>query len=168
MKSFILTTAILGFASCGRLDSQYLPAINRGLSTPVSGQFSSAASHNQVPIVKYINDNNGEGTYRYNYETANSISAEEHGDARGAQGSYSYISPEGEHVSVSYTADENGYVAHGSHLPTPPPIPEAILKSIQENAAAEARGIFNEGSYHGEGQYNGNGNGYSNNGGYRY
>lgn len=128
-------------------------------------------------------------SFRYNYETGNSISAEEQGDARGegtkAQGSYSYISPEGEHISVSYTADENGFVPQGSHIPTPPPIPEAILKSLQENAAAEARGVFDDGAYRGEGlnegQYQGEGQGtgaygkstggsgsYAGNGGYRY
>ncbi|KAF7274223.1 hypothetical protein GWI33_013105, partial [Rhynchophorus ferrugineus] len=71
---------------------------------------------------------------KYNYETGNSISAEEHGDARGAgtkaQGSFAYVSPEGQRVSVSYTADENGFVPQGSHIPTPPPIPAEILKSL--------------------------------------
>lgn len=86
-------------------------------------------------------------------------------------------------------------MAQGSHIPTPPPVPEAILKSLQENAAAEARGIFDDGQYHGEGlnegQYQGEGQGsdgfarnsagaggfgsngansgpYASNGGYRY
>ncbi|KAL1516639.1 hypothetical protein ABEB36_000524 [Hypothenemus hampei] len=132
-----------------------------------------------IPILKFNADNNGEGSYRYNYETANSISAEEQGEARGegthARGSYSYISPEGERISITYTADENGFVPQGSHIPTPPPIPEAILKSLQENAAAEARGDFNDGRYRGEGlnegQYHGDGGsseGYASNGGYRY
>ncbi|KAF7275559.1 hypothetical protein GWI33_011597, partial [Rhynchophorus ferrugineus] len=47
------------------------------------------------------------------------------------------------------------------HIPTPPPIPAEILKSLQENAAAEARGIFDNGQYRGEGlgdgQYRGEG-----------
>lgn len=38
--------------------------------------------------------------------------------------SYSYYSPEGELISVTYTADENGFQPQGDHLPTPPPIPE--------------------------------------------
>ena len=102
---------------------------------------------------------------RYNYESANGITAEETGDARGdgtkAHGSYSFTLPNGEHVSVTYTADENGFVPQGSHIPTPPPIPEAILKALQENAAAEARGIFDDGQYKGEGlnegEYHGEG-----------
>ena len=126
--------------------------------------------------------------FSYNYETGNSINAEETGNAQGdgtkAHGSYSYTAPDGQLVSITYTADENGFVPQGSHIPTPPPIPEAILKSLQDNAAAEARGVFddgqykgeglNEGQYHGEGQEHGfksagsAGYSYGNNGGYKY
>lgn len=45
-------------------------------------------------------------------------------------GSYSYIAPDGTIISVSYVADENGFQAFGDHLPTPPPIPEPILNSL--------------------------------------
>lgn len=46
-------------------------------------------------------------------------------------GSYSYTAPDGTIISVSYIADENGFRAFGDHLPTPPPIPELILQSLQ-------------------------------------
>lgn len=39
------------------------------------------------------------------------------------QGTVYWISPEGEKISLSWTADENGYQPTGSHLPTPPPSP---------------------------------------------
>lgn len=48
-----------------------------------------------------------------------------------ASGSSAYYSPEGELVQLTYTADENGYHPQGAHLPTPPPIPEAILRSLE-------------------------------------
>ena len=54
------------------------------------------------------------------------------------QGSYSYTGPDGITVSLTYTADENGFVPQGDHLPTPPPIPEAILRSLEQNAREEA------------------------------
>ncbi|KAL1138377.1 hypothetical protein AAG570_008441, partial [Ranatra chinensis] len=72
------------------------------------------------------------------YETGNGIKAQERGYVKNAEGSYSYQQPDGNVVSVKYTADENGFQAEGEHLPTPHPIPEAILRALEKNAAEEA------------------------------
>ncbi|KAJ8947818.1 hypothetical protein NQ314_008541 [Rhamnusium bicolor] len=77
------------------------------------------------------------------YDTQNGISAQESGNQRlvgnsygtAAQGSYQYTSPEGVPVQIQYIADENGFQPVGNVLPTPPPTPEAILRSLQYNAA---------------------------------
>lgn len=50
------------------------------------------------------------------------------------QGSYSYTGPDGVLYTITYIADENGFRAEGAHIPTPPPIPEAIQKSLAFNA----------------------------------
>lgn len=50
------------------------------------------------------------------------------------QGHFSYQSPEGEKVEVSYQADENGYQPSGSVLPQPHPIPELIQRALEYNA----------------------------------
>ncbi|XP_054733476.1 pupal cuticle protein Edg-78E-like [Anastrepha obliqua] len=82
-------------------------------------------------ILRYDNEVRPDGSYNYAYETSNRIQAEESGvGAAYATGSYSYISPEGQPIQVSYTADENGYQPKGAHLPTPPPIPDYILRSL--------------------------------------
>ncbi|XP_066250404.1 endocuticle structural glycoprotein SgAbd-2-like [Euwallacea similis] len=185
---------LVGVVTSASLDNSYLPPNNAGfrprsnnLGPQPSGGSGSSPSAQHIPILKFAAENEEEGTYRYNYESASGISAEEQGDARGdgtkSHGSYSYTGSDGQQFSITYTADENGFVPHGSHLPTPPPIPEAILKALQENAEAEARGIFDDGQYHGEGledgAYHGEGENarsgagdgttdYAANGGYRY
>ena len=45
-----------------------------------------------------------------------------------ARGGWSYISPEGVEVNLSFVADENGYQPVGEHLPTPPPLPPALQR----------------------------------------
>lgn len=47
------------------------------------------------------------------------------------QGSFAWTAPDGTPVAIQYTADETGYHPVGDHLPTPPPIPEVILRSIE-------------------------------------
>ncbi|KAL4717972.1 hypothetical protein ACJJTC_013011 [Scirpophaga incertulas] len=117
----------------------------------------------QIPILRYENVNNGDGTYRYSYETGNGISAHESGAPRApgpegpavtAEGGFSYSAPDGQQVSLTYTADENGFHPVGSHIPTPPPIPEAILRSIEFNRQHPTAGNNN---YNQGGNYN---NGY--------
>ncbi|XP_019878815.2 endocuticle structural glycoprotein SgAbd-2-like [Aethina tumida] len=97
----------------------------------------------QIPILRQDQDVREDGSYSYNYETGNGIAAQEQGSIRAlgqnigkaAQGSFSYTSPEGEPVHVSYVADENGFQAAGSHIPTPPPVPAAIQRSLDWIAA---------------------------------
>ncbi|CAH1644280.1 unnamed protein product [Spodoptera littoralis] len=94
-----------------------------------------------IPIIKQSQEVNFDGSYQYNYETGNGIAAQEQGylknagvkdaEAQVAQGSFTYTSPEGIPISVSYIADENGFQPQGAHLPTPPPIPEAIARALQ-------------------------------------
>jgi len=59
-----------------------------------------------------------------------------------AQGYYLYTGPDGVVYQVEYYSDaENGFVAKGAHLPTPPPLPEALVRANElayKNAAADA------------------------------
>lgn len=77
------------------------------------------------------------------YETAHGIRARARGEpalpgpegpAVVQQGAFEYVGDDGQTYSVQYVADENGYQPQGAHLPVPPPIPEAILRSLEFNA----------------------------------
>lgn len=108
------------------------------------GGYFGGGSGAFIPIVRYDNNNNGDGNYKFSYETGNGISANEEGhpNAPGPEGpavtshgAYSYTGPDGVHYSITYTADENGFHPVGAHLPTPPPIPEAILRSLHTSGS---------------------------------
>ncbi|KAK6621128.1 hypothetical protein RUM43_011434 [Polyplax serrata] len=80
-----------------------------------------------IPILKFENPGvNFDGSYKWSYETANEIFAEESGyvknqgdpeaESQVAQGTYSYTSPDGQRITVTYIADENGFIPQGETL----------------------------------------------------
>ncbi|XP_077293699.1 endocuticle structural glycoprotein ABD-4-like [Arctopsyche grandis] len=111
------------------------------LSAPQSGP-----STEPIPILKQEQEINPDGSYKWSYETGNGIAAEEQGflknagdpekEAQVAQGQYQYTDNEGNVFRVTYIADENGFQPTGDHLPTPPPIPEAIQRALAYLATA--------------------------------
>ncbi|CAH1640092.1 unnamed protein product [Spodoptera littoralis] len=106
------------------------------------------ADRNAV-ILNYENVRTPNG-YFYSFDTSNGIHADESGivdNGTKAQGSYSYIGDDGKLYSVYYTADENGFQPRGDHLPTPPPVPEAIQRVIEQAAKDEAAGIVDDGEF---------------------
>lgn len=65
-------------------------------------------------------------------ETDNHIVDNREGDKDGnIHGSYSWISPEGEKIEITYVADEHGYQPSGAAIPVAPEIPKEILKSLE-------------------------------------
>ncbi|XP_048482663.1 pupal cuticle protein 20 [Plutella xylostella] len=147
-KLLVCLTAAL--ASCRRLEPQYLPPRSGAYRASATAYASASASASAFADFRFDNQNNGDGSYRYRYDTPTGISAHESGSpravARGAagagaaagaavtaEGGYSYTAPDGQQISLTYTADEAGFHPAGAHLPTPPPIPDAILKSIEFN-----------------------------------
>lgn len=73
-----------------------------------------------------------DGSYQYEFDTTNGIAAQESGvGGYYASGSSAYYAPDGQLITLTYTADENGFHPSGEHLPTPPPVPVAILKALE-------------------------------------
>ncbi|XP_013113602.1 pupal cuticle protein Edg-78E [Stomoxys calcitrans] len=80
----------------------------------------------------FSSDIKEDGSYQYQYDTTNGIAAQENGvGGYYASGSSAYYAPDGQLITLTYTADENGFHPAGEHLPTPPPVPVAILKALE-------------------------------------
>uniref|UniRef100_A0A182S7J2 Uncharacterized protein n=1 Tax=Anopheles maculatus TaxID=74869 RepID=A0A182S7J2_9DIPT len=105
-------------------------------SGPAGGSFQGNFQQTTpIPILRYENINNGDGSYRFDYATGNGIQHQEEGFLRNlgpekseqvVSGGYSYTAPDGQLYSVQYKADANGFQPVGDHLPTPPPLPPAL------------------------------------------
>ncbi|CAH0556918.1 unnamed protein product [Brassicogethes aeneus] len=142
MIKLVVLTAILALASADVshvIKNQYNGVYNKQYNGQYNGQYTRYNQYNQgqqIPILRQESDVAADGSYRYAYETANGIAAQEQGvGGHHAQGSFAWTSPEGLPVQISYVADENGYQPVGAAIPTSPPIPEAILRSIAYNQA---------------------------------
>lgn len=140
-----------GFSGGGGQSRPSAPSAQRPPSAPSA---PAPPPGPQIPILSFVNENDGDGNYRFSYETGNGIKAQEEGTVKNkgsaneipsVMGSYTYTNPEGELVEISYTADENGFVPSGAALPTPPPIPDAIAKSL----AAQGISVLPGGGYSG-------------------
>ncbi|VEN35644.1 unnamed protein product [Callosobruchus maculatus] len=139
----------LGTTSAGfqRQQGQYYSGIQDGRYDGARGQYATQYS-GAATVRAESQANGGDGVYSYSFETSNGISAQESGTGSvGAQGGYSYTSPEGEVISVRYTADADGFHPEGTHIPGS----EAIRKSIEVNKAEAASGRYQEGQYQDQG-----------------
>ncbi|XP_055526787.1 endocuticle structural glycoprotein SgAbd-2-like [Wyeomyia smithii] len=99
-----------------------------------------------VPILHSESYQGQDGSFKHSYESGNGILVQEQGYVKNAgagkdhesnvvQGSYSYVDPNGAPISVKYFADENGFHAEGAHLPTPPPVPKALVEAYAKAAS---------------------------------
>ncbi|XP_028179309.1 cuticle protein 3-like [Ostrinia nubilalis] len=137
MMKLLLITALFGFAAAGYA------------AYPEQSSRSQASFEKNARIIALDSDVK-EDSFRYNYETENGIKAEEQGheaDGIEAQGGFQYTGDDGQVYSISYAAGQGGFQPQGAHLPTAPPVPEEILKALEQNARDEAAGIVDDGTY---------------------
>ncbi|XP_051167959.1 endocuticle structural glycoprotein SgAbd-2-like [Leptopilina boulardi] len=163
MRTLIIVFAVIGcsFAQFGGYRGAYQQNQQQYYTTP-QPQFQPQYQQpqynagRQIGIRSQSHDSSPDGSYAWQYETENGISASETGSPKAGgpegqsevvQGRYSYTAPDGTPITVEYIADENGFRASGAHLPTPPPIPDAIQRALATLPQT------NEGAYD-EQQYN--------------
>lgn len=82
----------------------------------------------------------------YSYEGDNGIIFSETGEQKlvggnpekagsASNGFYSYPGDDGANYAVKWYADETGFHAFGDHLPTPPPMPDYVVRLLANLAA---------------------------------
>ncbi|EDW01010.1 larval cuticle protein LCP-30 [Drosophila grimshawi] len=74
--------------------------------------------------------------YDHAFLTENGIYGEEqaklhHEGGTHAKGYYEYTGDDGKLYRVNYASNDGGFMPEGEHIPTPPPIPEAIARALK-------------------------------------
>ncbi|XP_046865576.1 larval cuticle protein LCP-30 isoform X2 [Drosophila willistoni] len=74
--------------------------------------------------------------YDHAFLTENGIYGEEqaklhHTGGTHAKGRYEYTGDDGKLYRVNYASNDGGFMPEGEHIPTPPPIPEAIARALK-------------------------------------
>ncbi|ALC41596.1 Cpr49Af, partial [Drosophila busckii] len=81
-----------------------------------------------------------DGKFVYHYELHDGTKVQQRGvhkqitpqnGGEAIEGHYEYVGDDGQTYSVSYVADENGFHPVGAHLPTPPPVPESVIRTLK-------------------------------------
>merc|ERR1712223_2167581 len=102
-----------------------------------SAQFSSTSSTTPVPILRYVDTQNIDGSYTYGYEAADGTYKLEtrYTDGR-EKGKYGYIDPDGNLREASYGAEAGrGFEPQIAGLELPPPVVaevEAVNEIVQQ------------------------------------
>lgn len=101
-----------------RIFQAFVLAVSSAAVASVAGQQNAAI----LTDARYLSNN---GQFGAAYTQADGVEFKEEADAEGnRRGSYSYVDPNGQRRTVTYTAGKDGFKATGDHLPVAPtPVP---------------------------------------------
>merc|ERR1711911_375811 len=127
----------MGFPEHSNMKSMILFAVFLAVAA------AAPAPQDEKPIILIVKQSQNHDTekqeYSFSYERESGVQKqigdkpEEAGTV--SQGKFSY--PEGAVTcTITWVADENGFQAPGDHLPTPPPMPEHVVKMLADLKAA--------------------------------
>ncbi|KAK4019021.1 pupal cuticle protein 20 isoform X3 [Daphnia magna] len=105
------------------------------LAVAVAAPSGSSYSGSAITITAQSDVRNGDGSSQWSYAGSDGTTREEsqaqlpggkdygNGGGNTNKGASYYISPEGQKISLTWTANENGYLPKGDHLPVAPALP---------------------------------------------
>ncbi|XP_011188635.1 endocuticle structural glycoprotein SgAbd-3 [Zeugodacus cucurbitae] len=102
--------------------------------------FASALAKEEVKLISNEAMVEYDGKFHYHYELGDGSKASQDGflkkvdtehEGESIEGKFAFVADDGKEYLVTYIADENGYQPQGEHLPTPPPVPESVLKTLK-------------------------------------
>ncbi|XP_037072273.1 uncharacterized protein LOC119093424 [Pollicipes pollicipes] len=93
---------------------------------------------NDVGILRSDFDMSEDGSFQYGFESTDGTVVDAAGEQRQIgnsagivmRGSYSYVSPEGNNIAISWVADESGFRAEGDSIPAVPEYVSTLLKNL--------------------------------------
>ena len=122
-------------------------------SNTVSSEARSTTSITEITDQTFENN---DGNFSYGFSSSDGTSVETSGEQKRIgdsvgtvmRGSYYYVAPGGEHVKITWVADENGFRAFGDAIPTVPSFGGTLSKrgaDIEEDVAdGEGSGVVAE------------------------
>ncbi|BES99568.1 Insect cuticle protein [Nesidiocoris tenuis] len=134
---------ILGFALASMASAAEKPVFGARFARAPQYVASSAPLspvRQPIAILSQNSNSNYDGNFNYDFQAENGIVEQAVGSikvldpetqAQVMQGRYAYTAPDGTPIEASWYADETGFHIEGAHLPTPPPIPDAIARSLE-------------------------------------
>ncbi|KAL7738173.1 hypothetical protein ACLKA6_006512 [Drosophila palustris] len=127
MFKALMICAIFGLAAAAVHTPHPVPHVDHHVEHHAVGH----ADDVHADVVSRSDDVRADG-FDHVLETSNHISRSDHSDEHGNQhGSYGWISPEGQHIEIKYTADEHGFHATGDAVPA---VPDWVGRQLAWNA----------------------------------